>query len=75
MKYVYACDNPTHPRIVVEHSMKENPEIPCNECDRPMHRVPQLFTWGHNPTQVLLEKMDERFRITKIKNDIRRRYA
>ena len=70
MKYVYACDH-GHERIEVEHSIHTNPDIRCTDCDELMHRVPQLFTWGHNPGQVLIEKLSERHRINKIKASYR----
>jgi len=73
MRYVYACYNPEHEKIEVEHSMKSNPDIRCVDCDQLMHRIPQTFTWGHNPGQVLLQKMHERSRILKIKRQMEKR--
>lgn len=72
MHYVYACDH-GHEQLEVEHGMNENPDIRCPDCDDLMHRVPQSFTWGHNPGQVLLEKMHERGRILKIKKQMEKR--
>ena len=75
MKYMYGCDVLEHGQIEVQHGMNENPDIMCNVCDRPMHRVPQTFTWGHNPGALLLDKLSERHRINKIRASYKRKYA
>lgn len=75
MRYVYACDHPEHERLETEHSMTANPDIYCPDCDQLMHRVPQLFTWGHNPGQVLLDKLSERHRIMKERRRLEKKYG
>lgn len=59
-KYVYRCKN-DH-RIEVIHSIHEDPDICCGVCGCEMSRVPQAFTWYRDPSNTLLDKMDDGYR-------------
>lgn len=61
MRYVYGCDcgnreDVVHP-MVAPHTV-----VACSQCGSWMHRVPQAFTWYHNPVDTLLDKLDEGYR-------------
>ena len=63
--YVYACKNKDHPRKEVQHPMKESPAVKCAVCKKPMHKVMQPFRLGFNATEVLLDWMDNNYRIMR----------
>ena len=65
MLYIYACKNKAHPRKEVRHSMKEEPVILCDVCKKPMHRVPQPFRLGFNATEILVDWLDNNYRIMR----------
>jgi hypothetical protein len=65
MTYVYACQNKSHPRVEVRHSMKEDPIIKCSVCHKPMHRVPQVFRLGFNAQEILIDWLDNNYRIMR----------
>jgi len=72
--YIYACQNKTHPRKEVQHSMKADPVILCGVCKRPMFRVPQPFRFGFNATEILVDYLDHNYRIMRAHpKDYRRR--
>jgi hypothetical protein len=51
--YEYGCPEKSHPRITVNHGMKENPEIRCPICKKNMFRIPQPFRFYLNPLEIL----------------------
>lgn len=62
MRYVYGCQDPTHPRREVVHAMNDNPEVRCPICRTAMHRIPQRVRFYMNPTDVLLNEYDAKYR-------------
>jgi len=63
--YVYRCAN-GHEKEVT-HSMKQDPSIICKVCGDVMKRKPQAFRWYMNPTDVLLDHMDDKYREWRVK--------
>lgn len=59
--YVYACNQAGHERKEVVHPMQDSPVILC-DCGGVMHRVPQAVMHYNNPTETLLDQMDEKYR-------------
>lgn len=63
MKYVYGCPtSKDHPREEVRHGMNEAPRLLCLVCKAEMRRIPQAFTWGHRPFDVLLDRLETNYR-------------
>lgn len=52
-RYVYGCDDKTHQRVEVVHSIAERPLVACPVCHQPMHRVPQKVDHYNNPRDTL----------------------
>lgn len=70
--YVYGCSkDKQHKRKTVQHSMKDNPRVLCDECDAEMLRIPQGFKFYMNPGDVLLNKLEDKYRAWRGKKDKR----
>ena len=52
-RYVYGCNDPTHPRWELEHSMKIETLGVCHLCGEKLHRIPQPFLFGFSPIEIL----------------------
>ena len=73
-EYVYGCRDKEHKeRVTVAHARFEDPFVPCSECGQAMHRVPQKFRWYHNPGEVLLDHMDNKYRDWRVKQQQKKR--
>lgn len=60
--YVYGCGPNDHPRKTITHPVgSPDVDLVCEECGKPLHRIPQPFTWGFNPFDTLTAKMDEEY--------------
>jgi len=61
-KYVYGC--PTHKKVRLEitHGISEKPLLMCKQCEEPLQRIPQPFSFYNNPTDVLGEYIDQGYR-------------
>lgn len=62
MLYIYGCSDKSHPRVFMAHRMMDNPEVFCSTCGKPLHRVPQAFQFYNNPTDTLLNNLDDGYR-------------
>lgn len=71
--YVYSC--PENHRWIVVHELTARVDVVCGDCYQLMHRVPQAFRMARNPGQVLLDHMDEQYRLAKGRSLARRRNA
>jgi len=46
-EYVYGCnENIEHPTKDVHHGFDEEPDMVCDECGAPMHRIPQPLSYA-----------------------------
>ncbi len=71
MKYVYGCPiDKDHPRQEVRHGMNETPRLLCETCKAEMRRVPQTFTWGHRPFDVLLDRLETKYRENRYRRSL-----
>ena len=64
-EYIYGCTCGNRERVV--HRMYAPVVVACGHCGEWMSRVPQLFTWGFAPWDVLKDKMDDGWRNYKAK--------
>lgn len=58
--YVYQCEEKHETEVA--HGFTDKVLVFCPECHKPMHRVPQAFRWYFNPQDVLLDKLDKKYR-------------
>lgn len=56
--YVYGC--PQGHRIEKTHGFNDEPVVMCPVCKSTMKRVPQLFSWGRKPFDVLVANMEKK---------------
>lgn len=61
--YVYGCGPNDHPRKTITHPVgAPDIDLVCEECGKPLHRIPQAFRWYMNPSDVLYDHMDDEYR-------------
>jgi predicted secreted Zn-dependent protease len=50
--------------------MNETPRLLCETCKAEMRRVPQTFTWGHRPFDVLLDRLETKYRENRYRRSL-----
>jgi hypothetical protein len=73
--YVYGCKNHPAQRLEVIHSIQDVVNMPCPECQTPMHRIPQRVRFYHNPLNILYDKLDTQYRAYRARKAKERAHA
>jgi hypothetical protein len=73
MKYVYGCSqDKAHPRMELVHGMMDLVRVACGACGAEMKRIPQPFTWGRRPFEVLHEHLENKYRKDRYRRSVSR---